>query len=141
MSMLPVAVIVGAFAFGNHVSAQDTATPMNCALPDKTERAVNTTVAVDGRTYRCVDVLDEIFRRRGVAWTTKPTYTSEAMLRRIRGSADTTGADTMNCAGPVTEHPVNTTVTVEGRTYRCIAVLDQNFQRRGVAWTPVSPQP
>ena len=116
---------------------------MNCALPDKTERAVNTTVTVDGRTYRCIDVVDQTFQPRGVAWTTKPMYTAEAMLRRIGGSAATSDrVDAVNCVLPdKTERAVNTTFTVDGRTYRCVDVLDQNLQRRGVAWTPVSPQP
>jgi hypothetical protein len=101
MRTLPVAVIVGAFAFGTCLSAQDKPTP-------------------------------------------KPTYTSEAMLKRIRdgGAATADRADAVNCVLPdKTERPVNTAVTVAGRTYRCVEVLDENFQRRGVAWTPVAPQP
>jgi hypothetical protein len=97
MRMLPVAAMVGAFAFGNYATAQDNPAPtskprytaeamrqrmsagsaapmdrpdaMNCVLPNGSERAVNTTVTVDGRTYRCVEVLDQNFQRRGVAWT------------------------------------------------------------------------
>lgn len=89
MRMLPVVVIVGAVAFGSFVSAQDKPTPKptytsemmrmritgggtgitNCVLPDKTERAVNTTVTVDGKSYRCVEMLDQNFQRIGVAWT------------------------------------------------------------------------
>jgi hypothetical protein len=42
---------------------------MHCVLPDKTEGAVNSTVTVTGRTYRCVEVFDENFQPRGVAWT------------------------------------------------------------------------
>jgi hypothetical protein len=99
MRMLPVAVIVGAFAFGNYVLAQDKPTP-------------------------------------------KPTYTSEAMLKRISGGTATV-LDVVNCVLPdKTERAVNTTFSeLDGRTYRCVVVLDQNFQRRGVAWTPVVPQP
>jgi hypothetical protein len=99
MRMLPVAAIVGAFALGSYVSAQESPTPtptpkprytseamrqrmsagsaaprdrpdaMNCVLPNGSERALNTTVTVDGRTYRCIEVLDHNFQRRGVAWT------------------------------------------------------------------------
>jgi hypothetical protein len=101
MRMLPVAVIVGAFAFGNYyVSAQDRPTP-------------------------------------------KPTYTPEAMLKRIRDANAGFILDAVNCVlQDKTERAVNTTFTeLDGRTYRCVVVVDQNFQRRGVAWTPVSPQP
>ena len=90
MRTLPLAVIVGALALGNHVTAQDPPTPKptytsetgrlrisggggtsatRCALPDKTEREVNTTVTVDGRSYRCVQVLNRNFQWIGVAWT------------------------------------------------------------------------
>jgi hypothetical protein len=88
MRTLPLAAIVGALMFGSYVLAQekpvytseamlrriarDTAVILDvgsCVLPDKTERAVNTSVTVDGRTFRCVEVLDRNFRRRGVAWT------------------------------------------------------------------------
>ena len=93
MRMLALAVIVGAFGLGNYVSAQDKPAPTpksvytseamlrrisgsapfvldvnNCVLPDKTERAVNATVTVGDRAYRCVEVLDHNFQRRGVAW-------------------------------------------------------------------------
>jgi hypothetical protein len=89
MRILTVVVIVGAVALGSYVSAQDTPTapkPVYTAtvmrarisgdlrdrcvvLPDKTERLVNTTVTVDGKSYRCVEVLDWNFQRVGVAWT------------------------------------------------------------------------
>jgi hypothetical protein len=162
MRMLPVAIIVGAFALGNSVSGQDNLTPgpradsMTCVLPDRTEHAVNTAVTVDGRTYRCVEALDQDFQPRGVAWTPvsltpKPTYTSEAMLKRIRGDSTATPdrADATNCVLPdKTEHAVTTAVTVDGRTYRCVEVLEPNVQlrglawaRRGVAWTLISPEP
>ena len=89
MMMLPVVVIVGAIALGSYVSAQDapsapkpvyTAEAMRarisgnvpgqrCFLPDRAERAVNTTVTVEGKSYRCVAVLDWSFQQIGVAWT------------------------------------------------------------------------
>jgi hypothetical protein len=40
-----------------------------CVLADKTERAVNATVTLDGRTSRCVEILDENLQPRGAAWT------------------------------------------------------------------------
>ena len=100
MRMLPVAAIVGAFAFGNYyVAAQDKPTP-------------------------------------------KPTYTPEAMLKRIRPESTATVLDGRSCVLPdETERGVNSPVTVDSRTYRCVEVLDQRFQPLGVAWTPVSPQP
>jgi hypothetical protein len=75
--------------------------------------------------------------------TPKPTYTSEAMLRGIRAASAATALDVVNCTAPdTTQRAVNTTFTeLDGRMYRCVVVLDRNFQRRGVAWTPVSPQP
>lgn len=150
MRMLPVAVVVGAFACGTHVSAQQKPTTertdAGCVLPDKVERAVNATVTVDGRTYRCVEVLDENLQPRGVAWTSasasgKPSYTSEAMLRRIRGgSAATTERPAAMCVlADKTERAVNATVTLDGRTSRCVEVLDENLQPRGAAWTPLAP--
>jgi hypothetical protein len=67
----------------------------------------------------------------------KPTYTAEMMRKRIGGG----GTAVTNCVLPdKTERPVNTTVTVDGKSYRCVDVLDQNFQWIGVGWTPVSPQ-
>lgn len=87
MKMLPLAVIVSALAFGAYVSAQDkpvyTAEAMRkriqgtatvsevqrCVLPDNTQRAVNTSVTVDGKSYRCVVMLDQNFLPLGVAWT------------------------------------------------------------------------
>jgi hypothetical protein len=94
MRMLPLAVIVGALAVGNHVAAQDTPTPKptyasgtgrlrilggggtsarRCALPDTTERELNTTVTIDGKSYRCVQVLNQHFQWIGVAWTPVPS--------------------------------------------------------------------
>jgi hypothetical protein len=87
--MLPVVVIVGAVALGSYVSAQDkpvvvgkpryTAdamrkrvsgdTSVTCRLADKTEHLVSTTVALSGKTYRCVTVLNENFNPVGAAWT------------------------------------------------------------------------
>jgi hypothetical protein len=169
--MLLVAVIVGAFACGSFVSAQEqrpskpaytseamlarisggsTATTQRvdamCALPDKSERAVNATVAVDVRTYRCVEVLDQNLQPLGAAWTSvsasgKPMYTSEAMVRRIRGgsAATTARAGAMCVLADKTERAVNATVTLDGRTSRCVEILDENLQPRGAAWTPVTP--
>ena len=88
MRMLPV-VIVGALAVGSHVSAQDKPvvvgkpryaaeamrerisgeTTVTCRLADKTEHLVRTTVALAGKTYRCVTVLNENFSPVGAAWT------------------------------------------------------------------------
>ena len=89
MRMLPVFVIVGAVALGSYVSAQDkpvvvgkpryTAdamrkrvsgdTAVTCRLADQTEHLVSTTVAVGGKTYRCVTMLNENFDPVGAAWT------------------------------------------------------------------------
>jgi hypothetical protein len=44
-------------------------TPVTCRLADKTEHLVTTTVAVGGKTYRCVTVLNENFNPVGAAWT------------------------------------------------------------------------
>ncbi len=78
----------------------------------------------------------------------KPTYTAEAMRNRVRRAVPTTPVlpptvlDALNCVLPdKTERAVNTIVTVNGRSYRCVEVLDQNFNRRGVAWPPVDPLP
>jgi hypothetical protein len=87
MRMLSALVIVGAVAVGGYTSAQDNPaspkppytnpamvrifghTPVSCVLPDKTDRPVDSVVAVDGRTYRCVEVLSPEFFPLGVAWT------------------------------------------------------------------------
>ena len=58
------------------------------------------------------------------------------MRQRVSGSAAST------CAlFDKTQHPVNATVTVAGNTYRCVTVLDENLNRTGAAWTPVSSEP
>ena len=89
MKMMAVVVLVGAVALGSYVSAQDKPVvvskpryttdvmrkrisgkaPETCRLADKTEHLVTTAVAVGGRTYRCVTVLDENFNALGAAWT------------------------------------------------------------------------
>ena len=88
MKMLPVFVLVGAIVLGSYVSAQDkpvvvskpryTADVMRknirranptCRLADKTDHLVTTAVAVGGKTYRCVTMLDENFETVGAAWT------------------------------------------------------------------------
>ena len=89
MRMLPVVALVGAIASGSYASAQDKPvvvykpryttdvmrtrisgkTPVTCRLADKTEHLVTTTVAVGGKTYRCVTVFDESFNLVGAAWT------------------------------------------------------------------------
>ena len=89
MRMLPVVVLVGAVALGSYASAQDkpvvvsqprytadamrkrisSETPATCRLADKTEHLVTTAVAVAGKTYRCVTVLDENLKSAGAAWT------------------------------------------------------------------------
>jgi len=118
MRMLPLAVIVGTLAFGTYVSAQDKPTPKP--------------------TYTSETMLKRI---NGDTSTPKPTYTSEEMLKRINGGT-AAALDAVNCVLPdKSERAANTTVTVDGRTFRCVEVLDSNFKRRGVAWTPVSPQP
>jgi hypothetical protein len=43
--------------------------PVTCVLADKTKYLVDTTVAVAGKTYRCVTVLDENLQPSGAAWT------------------------------------------------------------------------
>ena len=114
MKMLPVAVIVSAFTFGNYVLAQDKPTPKP--------------------TYTSEAMLKRI--SEGSETRPKPPYTSDAMLRRISDGS------TMTCVLPdKTTRVVNTTVTVDGKTYRCVEVLDNNLRPNGVAWTLVLPQP
>jgi hypothetical protein len=165
--LLSLAVIVGVFALGNGVPAQGNPAPkppytsevmlqriaggsattpgerMACVHPDKTVAPLNTTVRRDGRGMRCLEVLDQNFGSRGPAWTVLPLYTSEAMLRRDRDAATTTDrADAVQCVLPDrTERAVSATVTVDGRTYRCVELLDENFEPRGAAWTPVASRP
>ena len=43
--------------------------PVTCVLADKTQYRVDTTVAVAGKMYRCVTVLDENLQPSGAAWT------------------------------------------------------------------------
>jgi len=89
MKMLPVVVMVAAVALGSYVSAQDKPVVVSkpryttdvmrkrisgdaavtCRLADKTEHLVTTTVAVGGKTYRCVTVVNENFSPIGAAWT------------------------------------------------------------------------
>lgn len=96
MRMVPAVVVVGAFACGGYLSAQDTPAsskpvytpeammrriagqriaghnPVTCVAPDKTERSVGMTLAAGGRVFRCVQVLDETLKPLGVAWTPMP---------------------------------------------------------------------
>jgi hypothetical protein len=66
------------------------------------------------------------------AWP-KPLYTSDAMLKRI-GSSDPS-RHPLSCAfRDATERAVNTTVDVDGSTYRCVQVLDSNLQPTGLGW-------
>lgn len=67
----------------------------------------------------------------------KPPYTSVEMRKRISGDIPVTCL----LAADKTEHLVNRTVTVAGKTYRCVSVLDEHLTRVGAAWTPVSPEP
>lgn len=61
----------------------------------------------------------------------KPQYTRLEALKRIRPDIQ------ISCVlSDKTEHLVSTTVTVAGRTYRCVTVLDENLNRVGAAWTP-----
>lgn len=89
MRVLPMVVLAGAVAWGSDASAQDKPVvvstpryttdvmrkrisgepPLVCRLADKTEHLVTTTVAVGGKTYRCVSLLDENFSPVGAAWT------------------------------------------------------------------------
>jgi len=92
MRMLPSVVLVGAVVFGTCASAQDapvvvtkptyTAEAMrarvgsetsglrvSCRLANGTEHAVTTEVALGGRRFRCVTVLDESLIPAGAAWT------------------------------------------------------------------------
>ena len=64
----------------------------------------------------------------------KPQYTAEAMRKRIAGET----AATCRLADK-TEHLVTTEVSLGGRTYRCVTVLDENLIPAGAAWTPVLP--
>ena len=66
------------------------------------------------------------------AWP-KPLYTSEAMLKRI-GSSDP-ALRPLSCAfRDDTQRAVNTTVTVDGKTYRCVQVFNSNLQPTGFGW-------
>lgn len=91
MRILPVVVLIGAVAFENYLFAQDkpvvvskpmpryTADAMRkkisgetsptCRLADRTEHLLTTEVALGGKTYRCVTVLDENLKPAGAAWT------------------------------------------------------------------------
>jgi hypothetical protein len=85
---LSVFVLLGAVALGSYASAQDTpvvvAKPrctadamrkqisgetVTCRLADKSEYLVTTAVAVGGKTYRCITVLNEKLEPAGTAWT------------------------------------------------------------------------
>ena len=95
MRMLPLAVIVGALAFGNYSSAQDKPVVVG-----------------------------------------KPRYTTEAMRQRM--SAEPTATCRL---ADKTAHLISTTVAFAGKTYRCVTVLNENFNPVGAAWTAVDPQP
>jgi hypothetical protein len=93
MKMLSVLAFVGAVALGTYASAQDTPVvvtkptyttqvlrarigddarslrPATCRLADKAEHFVTTEVALGGRTYRCVTVVDVDFNPVGAGWT------------------------------------------------------------------------
>ena len=82
-------VLIGAVAFGSFALAQDKPEvvskpryttevmrqrvrgriPVTCRLADNTQHRVTTAVAVSGKTYRCVFVLDENLKPAGAAWT------------------------------------------------------------------------
>jgi hypothetical protein len=50
----------------------------------------------------------------------------------------TSGETPVTCRlGDKTEHLVSTTVAFAGKTYRCIMVLNENFNPVGAAWTAV----
>ena len=61
-------------------------------------------------------------------------YTADAMRKKISGetSAPCRLADK-------TEHLLTTEVALGGKTYRCVAVLNENLIPAGAAWTPVLP--
>ncbi len=62
----------------------------------------------------------------------KPRYTSDVMRKQISGETPAV------CRlADKTEHLVATTLVVGGKTYRCVTVLDGNFNPVGAAWTPV----
>jgi hypothetical protein len=68
--------------------------------------------------------------------SSKPRYSATEM-RKLKSDAIS-----RSCfLADKTEHLVNTTVTVAGKTYRCVTVLDENLNRIGEAWTPVSTEP
>ena len=91
MKKLPLVAIFCAVVLGNYLFAQDkpvvvskptpryTADAMRkrisgetsatCRLADKTEHLVTTEVALGGKTYRCVTVLNENLIPAGAAWT------------------------------------------------------------------------
>jgi hypothetical protein len=89
MKQLAALAIICTAVFGTYLFAQDkptvvgkpryTAADMRkrisgelvaaCVLADKTQHLVDTIVAVAGKTYRCVTVLDENLRPSGAAWT------------------------------------------------------------------------
>src|SRR5688572_32335964 len=47
-----------------------------CAMPDGTNRLVNTTVTFNGWSYRCVAVFNQNFKSTGVAWSLVPDSTA-----------------------------------------------------------------
>ena len=62
----------------------------------------------------------------------KPRYTADAMRKKINAETPVT------CRlADKTEYPVTTAVAFAGKTYRCIMVLNENFNPVGAAWTPV----
>ena len=90
MKKLPLVVSICAVVLGSYLFAQDkpvvvskapryTADAMRkkisgetaatCRLADKTEHLVTTEVALGGKTYRCVTVLNENLIPAGAAWT------------------------------------------------------------------------
>ena len=89
MKKLPLVVSICAVVLGSYASAQDkpvvvskpqyTADAMRkkisgetsatCRLADKTEHVLTTEVALGGKTYRCVTVLNENLIPAGAAWT------------------------------------------------------------------------
>lgn len=70
---------------------------------------------------------------------TKPVYTPEAMVKRIR---DGNAAGARTCAlADGSRHEVAATVSVNGWTYRCLHILDRNLRPNGAAWTADSLPP
>ena len=70
----------------------------------------------------------------GQAGAPKPPATFEDMLKQIGGASGDGGTGCVH-RQTTTGHALNTSLTVDGRTFTCVAVLDHTLATRGMAWT------